>query len=104
MSLRLRLLTWCAAIGLMLAAEYHAPAAAIQLTSPTGQLRATLATAQEGRLTWSVQRAGVVVIEPSPRGITIDGQDLGAGVLEPSGIGGHHRGFWCQASSAFGQA
>ena len=80
MSLRLRLLNWCAVIGPALAAEYHAPAAAIQLTSPSGQLRATLTTAQEGRLTWSVQRAGVVVIEPSPLGITIDGQDLGAGV------------------------
>jgi len=49
--------------------------------SPSGVLRASVGVSASGRLTYSVVRDGATVIEPSAMGITVDGVDLGQGVL-----------------------
>lgn len=53
---------------------------AAALTSPGGTLAGRVDADPQGRLTWSLERAGRAVIEPSPLGITVNGADLGSGV------------------------
>ena len=55
-------------------------AAKLEVASPTGVVKASVWADDTGRLTYSVQQAGTVAIEPSPMGITIDGVDIGNGV------------------------
>jgi len=55
-------------------------AANLEVASPAGVVKASIWVDDAGRLTYSVQRAGTVAVEPSPLGITVDGVDLGGGV------------------------
>ncbi len=55
-------------------------AAPIAITSPNGQVVASVCADSEGRLTYSVRLGGQPVIEPSPLGVVVDGEDLGQGV------------------------
>lgn len=66
------------------------PAAAQwDVTGPSGTVKARFWADDTGRLTYSIQCGGVVVIEPSPLGITLDGVDWGEGVrLEKLRLGG----------------
>ena len=52
----------------------------IALRSPSETIQASIRVDAGGSLSYSVKYKGVVVIEPSPLGITIDGVDLGKGV------------------------
>ena len=58
----------------------QAPAKEITLPSVDGKLAAVISVADEAQLTLSVVKDGATVIESSPLGITVDGQDLGSGV------------------------
>ena len=50
----------------------------VEVKGPNGEVRIELSTAND-RLTFSVQRGGRPVIEPSPLGVVVDGTDLGRG-------------------------
>jgi alpha-glucosidase len=50
------------------------------VASPDGHVRLTLETDPAGQLTWSARLDRDPVIAPSPLGIVVDGQNLGAGV------------------------
>lgn len=52
----------------------------VELSSPSGLLRATIEVGGDGRLQWSVQRGTIQVLAPSPLGLLVDGEDLGNGV------------------------
>ena len=52
----------------------------LELTSPGGTVRAKIWCAPDGRLSWSLERAGVSVLGASPLGISVDDVDLGLGV------------------------
>ena len=66
--------------GLFLALSGWLRAETLQLESPSGTVRAQVWSAPDGRLTWSLDRAGTRVFDASPLGITVDGVDLGQGV------------------------
>ncbi len=51
------------------------------VTSPGGRVSMGVSVSGKGRLTHTVVFGGRVVVEPSPLGITIDGKDLGDGVV-----------------------
>jgi alpha-glucosidase len=51
----------------------------VVVSSPNRSVSLRVATGEAGRLTYSVTLAGKPVIEPSPLGIRVDGQDLGQG-------------------------
>lgn len=55
-------------------------ASVVKLESPSGTVRAEVWCAPDGRLSWSLDRAGVRVFDASPMGITLDSVDLGQGV------------------------
>lgn len=61
----------------LLAAGVAAGAESLRLTSPDGAVQAGLAVDGEGRLVYAVAFKGAEVVEASPIGITLDGQDLG---------------------------
>lgn len=70
------------AIGLLLLAASSSRALAsdrVAVKSPNGEIRLEIFSAN-GRLTFAVQRAGRPVIDPSPLGLLLDGNDLGRGV------------------------
>ena len=54
--------------------------AAVTLSSPAGEITASIDGDAQGKLVYSVKRGGVTVIAPSRIGVTVDGVDLGAGV------------------------
>jgi alpha-glucosidase len=54
--------------------------AQVTLTSPGGKAQTTVSRAADGRLTYSVRFNGHDVLTPSPIGVVVDGEDLGAGV------------------------
>ena len=53
---------------------------AVKVTSPDGKVEASILVNAEGKLVYSLNRGGAVVIEESPMGVTIDKVDLGKGV------------------------
>lgn len=67
-------------LALWTAAWIPASAATLEIVSPSGTVKAGIWADGSGRLTYSIQRNGEVIIEPSPLGITVDGVDLGDGV------------------------
>lgn len=56
-----------------------APAKVTTFSSPDGKVAARVGTS-DGRLALEVRRGGKPALDPSPLGITLDGQDLGADV------------------------
>jgi alpha-glucosidase len=52
--------------------------------SPDGHVTATVGVGADGRLSYNLARDGVTVLEDSPLGITVDGSDLGQGIVEIS--------------------
>jgi alpha-glucosidase len=76
---------FCLGIGLVLVVLVPEPivgqpAVRYELSSPGGVLGASILVSSEGRLTWSLQRGGTPVVEPSPLGVIVDDVDLGDGV------------------------
>jgi hypothetical protein len=69
---------FAAGVGAVLAFA-ATPVAAVPLvvSSPDSRLVAQVDTDNNGHLTWSLRRDRNLVIEPSPLGLTVDGQDLG---------------------------
>lgn len=55
-------------------------AGAETISSPSGNVSASVVVDGGGRLAHSVTMDGRVVLEPSPMGVTVDGRDLGKGV------------------------
>ena len=55
-------------------------AAAVTVKSPGGKLEVEVAVGGGGALTWTVRREGNIVLGPGALGLTVDGEDLGAGV------------------------
>jgi alpha-glucosidase len=53
---------------------------AVEFKSPNGKVVAKVCVAKGGRLTFSLDRAGAVVLGASPMGVTVDKTDLGLGV------------------------
>lgn len=53
---------------------------AIELAGPNGKVVGVFSVDGNGRLVYQLSREGVVVVQPSPLGVTIDGVDIGAGV------------------------
>src|SRR5688500_3600166 len=62
-------------------AQRRDPLGPIEITSPGRAvvMRVVRPTQEAARLTWLVTLRGRPVIEPSPLGIVLDGQDLGEG-------------------------
>jgi alpha-glucosidase len=58
--------------------------AQVTLTSPSGNVSATISVDGTARLQYALNRQGGTVLEPSPLGITVDGVDLGTEVSEIS--------------------
>lgn len=52
----------------------------MSITSPNGQVRTRVRVADDGRLTYRVERAGQPIILDAPLGIVVDAVDLGEGV------------------------
>lgn len=52
-----------------------------EFDSPGKETRARIDIDSSGRLVWSLQRGAISVVEPSPLGITVDGVDLGQGIV-----------------------
>ncbi len=67
-------------VGLLVTLPAATRAGAVELESPDGTVRAQVWSAADGRLSWSLDRAGQRVLGASPMGITVDGVDLGLGV------------------------
>lgn len=65
------------AAACLLAAGVAAGTEGLRLTSPDGAVQAELAVDGEGRLVYEVGFRGKVVVDRSPIGITLDGEDLG---------------------------
>ena len=68
------------AVAIILVTAIPVSAVKLEVTSPAGVVKVSVWADDAGRLTYSVQHGGKVAIESSPLGITIDGEDLGAGV------------------------
>ena len=49
------------------------------MRSPGGNLTVTVSVAPDGRLSYAISDRGVMVLPPSPLGLTVDGVDLGVG-------------------------
>lgn len=60
--------------------NYSIKSAKLEVLSPGGRVKSIFWVDEDGMLTYSIQHCGLVAIEPSPLGITIDGADLGNGV------------------------
>lgn len=73
----LRRLLGASLILLALARLERAEAAPIILSSPNSRLVAVVDTNHAGQLTWSLRQSRQTLIEPSPLGLNVDGQDLG---------------------------
>src|SRR4051794_24762136 len=67
-------------IGAMMLAAPRTWAAPVAVKSPGGTLEIEVAVDGGGRLTWTVRREGNVVLGPGALGLTVDGEELGAGV------------------------
>ena len=74
-------LTYFAAcfVAVFAAADVHA-GVVVKTSSPDGKIVVKVTTDGAGHLSYSVGYGRVAVVMPSPLGVTIDGEDLGAGV------------------------
>ena len=66
--------------GVCLLAQVALGGNGMVIKSPDGRLAVQVGTDKAGQLTYELSREDVVVIEPSPLGLTVDGTPLGRGV------------------------
>jgi alpha-glucosidase len=83
MKIRLRKLTIgiCGAF-MTIATTGHSAKADVTLKSPDGKVTAKITTGEAGQLHYNLFRDGKTVLENSPLGITVDGENLGTSVRQ----------------------